>query len=141
MLRAAARSGDPLDGERLIRPPLQVVAAALVRNARVLAARRLAPSGWEFPGGKIEAGESAAHALERECHEELGVIVRCGPHLATASRDQIVVHLWRAELIEGCPAPLTDHSELRWVSRTELDELDWLPIDRDLLDAVRAVLG
>lgn len=141
MLCTAARPGDPLDGERLITPLVQVVAAALVRDGRVLAARRVAPPGWEFPGGKIEPGESPAQALERECLEELGTVVRCGEHLATASDDRVAVQLWRVELVAGNPSALADHCALRWVGAAELDALDWLTIDRELSDAVRPLLG
>lgn len=141
MLRPAPRAGAPLDGARLTPRALQVVAAALVRDGRVLAARRVDPAGWEFPGGKVEPGESPQQALEREWAEELGVAVRCGDHLATARDDRIALQLWHAELVEGTPVPLADHHELRWVGGKQLDELDWLPIDRQLLGAVRQVLG
>jgi 8-oxo-dGTP diphosphatase len=119
---------------------MDVVAAALVHEGRVLAARRVRPPGWEFPGGKIEPGESPQQALERECREELGVDVRCLVHLATATDARLALQLWHAVLVRGEPRALQDHHELRWVALDGLDALDWLPIDRELLAAVVDVL-
>jgi 8-oxo-dGTP diphosphatase len=120
-----------------------VVAAAIIVAGRVLAARRSAPTlvagGWEFPGGKVEPGESPQDALARECVEELGVRVGVGAELGVAG-DHIELHLFACALIDGEPVPLEDHDELRWLGGAELDEVGWLPIDRALLDAVRPLL-
>jgi 8-oxo-dGTP diphosphatase len=121
---------------------LDVVGAVLVQDAHVLAARRSrAPRCWEFPGGKVEAGETPQLALERECREELGVDVRALARIATARDDRVELALWHAVLVSGTPAALHDHDALRWLSAAELDEPDWLPIDRSMLDAVRALLS
>jgi 8-oxo-dGTP diphosphatase len=120
---------------------MDVVAAALVHDGRVLAARRVRPAGWEFPGGKIEPGESPQRALERECREELGIHVRCGELLATAADARIELQLWHVVLVRGEPRALQDHHEVRWVGPDGLDALDWLPIDRELLGAVTGLLG
>jgi 8-oxo-dGTP diphosphatase len=119
---------------------MDVVAAALVRNRRVLAARRVRPVGWEFPGGKVEDGEAPGAALERECREELGVAVRALAPIATARDSRIVLHLWQVELLDGTPTALLDHDRLCWLTADELDGLDWLPIDRELLPAVARLL-
>lgn len=120
-----------------------VVAAAIISDGRVLAARRSAPpelaGGWEFPGGKIEPGELPEDALARECLEELGVVVRVGDRLGSAV-DGIELHLYAAEIAGGLPLPLQDHDKLRWVRLGELDDVGWLPIDRALLDGVRPLL-
>jgi 8-oxo-dGTP diphosphatase len=118
-----------------------VVGAAIVRDGRVLAARRSAPpelaGQWEFPGGKVEAGESERAALVRECREELGVDIEPGERLAEATiRPGLVLRLYRATLLTGEPAALQDHDELRWLGADELDSVPWLPADRPLLPHV-----
>jgi 8-oxo-dGTP diphosphatase len=122
-----------------------VVAAAIVRAGLVLAARRSGPpelaGRWEFPGGKVEAGESDAVALVRECVEELAVTVRVGALLGVAAiSDRLELRLYRAGLVSGTPVAGADHDELRWVGAGSLDALDWLPADRPLLPAVRELL-
>jgi 8-oxo-dGTP diphosphatase len=121
-----------------------VVAAAVLVGGRVLAARRVRPAalagGWEFPGGKVEAGESEPAALARELEEELAVRVTVGARLGAASDERIRLVLYAAGLDGGEPAAGPDHDELRWLGADELDDLDWLPIDRELLPPVRALL-
>ena len=121
--------------------PVLVVAAAIVRDGQVLAARRSRPpdlaGGWEFPGGKVEAGEDGPTALAREIREELGVRVRVGDRLAGATDGRIRLDLHVAGLDSGDPAAQDDHDALRWLTAGRLDEVDWLPIDRELLPAVR----
>jgi 8-oxo-dGTP diphosphatase len=117
-----------------------VVAAAIFRNAAVLAARRSRPAalagGWEFPGGKVEPDESETNALVRECREELGVRIRPGDRLGEVSDGRITLVLYAATAAGAEPAAGDDHDELRWVGADELDDLGWLPIDRKLLPAV-----
>jgi 8-oxo-dGTP diphosphatase len=118
-----------------------VVGAAIVRHGRLLAAhRRTAPVGWEFPGGKVEDGESDAEALVRECREELGVGIEVADLLGEVEHASIVLRVYLASLLDGEPQPLTDHDELRWCSADELDGLDWLPADRPVLSAARGEL-
>jgi 8-oxo-dGTP diphosphatase len=118
-----------------------VVGAALVRGVTVLAGLRRDPVGWEFPGGKIEPGETPQRAIERECAEELGVRVTARAHLATAADERLELQLWLVELVTGEPHAGGDHTELRWVHQGELDELAWLDIDREFLPAVRELLS
>ena len=119
---------------------LVVVGAAIVRAGRVLAARRSAPAavvgGWEFPGGKVEPGESETDALVRECREELGVEIRVGELLGTVAQDSFVLRVYRAALLAGEPLPLQDHDELRWLAADEAPAVAWLPPDLPLLPAV-----
>lgn len=138
---------------------INVVGAAVVDSleqpSRLLAARRTAPPKlagmWEFPGGKVEAGESAEAALHRELGEELGITVRLGREVDSGSpsgwplNEQAVMRVWFAEVSEGEPQPLEDHDELRWVrldGHEEVMELPWIPADlpivRALLDRVAA---
>ena len=126
--------------------PRIVVGAAIRRDGRVLAARRSAPEpvagGWEFPGGKVEAGESDAAAVARECREELGVEVTVGALLgAQPIAPGLLLRVYAAVLDGGEPRPLQDHDAVRWLGAGDLDSVDWLPADRPLLAAVRAHLG
>ncbi|RBY89465.1 (deoxy)nucleoside triphosphate pyrophosphohydrolase [Blastococcus sp. TF02A-30] len=133
------------------RDVVQVVGAALVDGRRVLVARR---SGgpydgcWEFPGGKVERGESDLGALVRECAEELGVRIQPQAFLGEVPLDGVVaggppgastMRVWWARVAAGEPVA-HEHSALRWVGAEELDAIDWIPADRPLLPAVRALL-
>lgn len=126
------------------------VVDSLENPKRLLVARRSAPPQfagmWEFPGGKLEAGESFEDALHRELLEELGITVRLGAEVepdAAAGwplNEQAVMRVWFAELLDGEPRPLQDHDELRWVPLGNGDEaftLPWIPAD---LPIVRALL-
>lgn len=121
-----------------------VVGTALLRDGRVLAARRAAPEalagGWEFPGGKVEDGESDADAVVRECREELGVEVECQARVPGEWQVNavLVLRVYLAEVVLGEPVPGVDHDQLRWLSRAELFDVDWLPAD---LPAAMAVAG
>ena len=112
-----------------------VVAAAVARDGRYLAARRTRPADvaglWEFPGGKVEPDETDEEALVREIREELGVEITIGERIPGEwpLRDDLVLHLYAATLTGGDPAPLEQHDEIRWVSPQEFDDIDWLPSD------------
>ncbi|OLT39657.1 DNA mismatch repair protein MutT [Serinicoccus sp. CNJ-927] len=109
----------------------------LDRPTEVLAGRRSAPprlaGGWEFPGGKVEAGEDPADAAVREAHEELGVRVRLGERVGGAwpLSDPWRMWLWWAVAEPGgaAPLPLEDHDELRWLRAHELWQVPWLEHD------------
>ena len=122
-----------------------VVGAVILRDGRVLAARRSRPDHlagrWEFPGGKVEAGESEPEALVRECHEELSVALVIGERLGAARDGDLTLVLYLASIEDGEPVAGMDHDELRWLSAAELEDVDWLPIDASLLAAVRMLLG
>jgi 8-oxo-dGTP diphosphatase len=124
---------------------IAVVGAALVRAGRVLAARRARPAklagGWEFPGGKVEHGESDVAALSRELREELGIGVVVGSRLGDATDGTVRLTLYAATICTAEPEPVQDHDELRWLAATELGEVNWLPIDRALLPLVASLLN
>ena len=125
-------------GRRLLRC---VVGAAIVREGRALAARRRTPADlaglWEFPGGKVEPGESEPAAVARECREELGISVAVGDRLGCApiSEDTELV-LYAATLTNGQPTSSATHDLLRWLTMDELAAVQWLEPDKKLLGAV-----
>lgn len=122
---------------------IDVVGAVIVADGRVLCAQRGGAGSlagkWEFPGGKIEHGESPRQALEREIAEELLCTIKVGRRVTTTSfpYDFATVNLttfW-CQLIDGAPR-LTEHSEVRWVLPQELVDMDWAPAD---VPAVRLI--
>ena len=122
---------------------IRVVAALLARDGCVLIARRVSPPAWagwwEFPGGKVEAGEADAAALERECLEELGARVRTGTALVTVFHDEpdrrIAISVYRAALTHGEPVA-KEHDALAWVPIPELPTYKLLPADVVVLQAL-----
>ena len=121
-----------------------VVGAALLRDGRVLASRRAAPPSlaglWEFPGGKVEPGESDVEALVRELREELGVEAEVGDRLGgdLPVGERLVLRVYLCTAV-GEPS-LVDHDAHRWLSRDELDDVPWIPVDAPLVDALRKLL-
>lgn len=125
-----------------------VVGAALLRDdpPRVLASRRTEPPRlaglWEFPGGKVEDGETDVEALVRELREELGVEAcvgeRLGVDLPIGSTAVLRVYLCR--IVSGQPA-LVDHDEHRWLTADELDDVPWIPVDLPLVAELRTLLS
>ncbi len=123
-----------------------MVGAAILRDGRVLAARRRHPAelagGWEFPGGKVEAGEDDRAALARECDEELGVAVQVGELVGSAPlRDGWVLRIYLATLTSGVPGARADHDLLRWLRYSELGSVPWLAPDLPIVDALRGLLA
>ncbi|MFC8040549.1 (deoxy)nucleoside triphosphate pyrophosphohydrolase [Paenarthrobacter sp. NPDC057355] len=133
---------------------INVVGAAIVDSlvapGNLLVARRTAPPQfagmWEFPGGKVEPGETPEAALHRELAEELGIEVQLGPELESGSvagwalNERASMRVWFAEVTAGQPVALEDHDELRWVPLADHGEalaLPWIPAD---LPIVRALL-
>ncbi len=121
-----------------------VVGAAVLRDGRVLACRRIGPPDlagwWEFPGGKVEAGETDGQALVRELAEELQVRAvvgeRLGPDVPIGGTAVLRVHL---VTIEGEPQ-FVDHDAHRWLSADELGAVAWLPVDLPLVDLLPDLL-
>lgn len=123
-----------------------VVGAALVRDGRVLASRRTAPPHlaglWEFPGGKVEQGESDVEALLRELAEELRVRAVVGEQLGDdlLIGETAVLRVYVCTDVVGEPQ-LVDHDAHRWLAADELDEVPWIPVDAPLVDELRQLLG
>ncbi len=122
-----------------------VVAGAVIRDRTVLAARRSHPPAlagcWEFPGGKVVAGETAESALRRELAEELGIQAEVGPQLGPEiSLDvELVLRLYRVTSDGVQPTP-REHDEIRWLGADDLGSVSWLDADRKLLPVVRREL-
>lgn len=131
-----------------------VVAAAVVDDldtpTRLLACRRTAPSAlagrWEFPGGKVEPDEDPIAALHRELLEELGIRVKLGTEIQSASDptwplgEGLTMRLWTAVVVAGNPAPLEDHDELRWLPQGQWRDVDWLPADVAVVDHLQSLV-
>jgi 8-oxo-dGTP diphosphatase len=115
-----------------------VVGAAIVRGGRVLAARRTTPASaagrWEFPGGKVEPGETDNASLVREIDEELGLRIRVVRWLEGAGEigDRYLLKVALATIEAGEPTPV-EHDQVRWLAVDELGDVDWLDADRPFL--------
>lgn len=133
-----------------------VVAAAVVDDlrtpTRLLAARRTGPSvlagGWELPGGKVEPDETPLEALHRELREELGVVVEVGPPVdgplpgrSWLLGERFEMLVWLAVVVEGEPAAIEDHDEVRWLGAGNLFDVAWLPADLPIVERLEARFG
>src|SRR3954469_7867127 len=110
-----------------------VVGAAIVAAGRVLAAQLSAPPAlaglWEFPGGKVEPGETDQQALARECDEELGVRVEVGPRIGPdvpLAHGRCVLRVFAVRLLGGDTPRALEHAAMRWLAADELDSVRWL---------------
>lgn len=136
--------------ERVSRvPELHVVGAAIVEAGRVLLTRRgpsmSMPGKWEFPGGKVEAGETPEAALAREVAEELGLAIEVGAPLgrgtALVAGRRIVLEVHLARRVDGGEPRLTEHDAAGWFRAEELASLDWPEADLPILATLRRALA
>jgi len=115
---------------------IPVVGAAIIVDGRVLGARRGATQAlaglWEFPGGKIELGETPEYALRREIAEELGCAVEIGDVIETTVHEYdfatVELTTFYSSLVSGEPVA-AEHSEICWLDPAHLLDLEWAPAD------------
>lgn len=125
---------------------INVVAAVIMKEGKVFATQRgygEFKDGWEFPGGKVEAGESPEEALRREIREELEVDVNVGDLIDTIEYDYPAFHLSMkcyACTIAGGSPHLLEHEAARWLTADQLDSVAWLPADITLIPKIAGLL-
>ena len=122
---------------------IKVVAAIIIDNGKAFATQRgygEFKDGWEFPGGKIEEGETAREAIVREIREELDTKIQVGDRIDTIEYDYPAFHLsmdcfW-CEVLNG-DLVLKEHEAAKWLTKEKLNEVEWLPADITLIEEIR----
>ncbi|MDE6895695.1 MAG: 8-oxo-dGTP diphosphatase MutT [Lachnospiraceae bacterium] len=114
---------------------IEVAAAIITHSGRIFATQRgygEFKDGWEFPGGKMEPGETPQQALVREIQEELDTEIEVGELVETVEYDypgfHLTMHCFLCTIRSG-DLVLKEHEAARWLTREELDDVDWLPAD------------
>ena len=126
---------------------IHVVGAGNTRGGLVMCAQRgddgNLPGLWEFPGGKIEQGESKQAALVREIAEELGCTVEVGREVTTTTHEyefgEVTFTTFYCRLVAGAPK-LTEHASIKWLPPDEFETIPWAPADIPALALIRAEL-
>ena len=122
---------------------IKVAAAIIVHENKIFATQRgygEFKDGWEFPGGKVESGETSKEALVREIREELESEIEVGELFDTVEYDYPNFHLSMDCFIcalKSGKLVLKEHEAAKWLTREELESVDWLPADRDLIQHLK----
>jgi 8-oxo-dGTP diphosphatase len=124
---------------------IEVVAAVICQGGRVFATQRGYgewKDWWEFPGGKMEAGETPEAALKREIREELSAEISVGRLLGTVEHDypdfHLTMHCYFCSLLSEA-LRLNEHEAARWLAKEELDGVRWLPADLQLIEQLKSI--
>ena len=122
---------------------INVVAAIIVKGTEILATQRgygEFEGGWEFPGGKVEQGETPEQAIIREIHEELNARISVREYLTQVEHDYPTFHLSMKCFICTLDDPsfqLLEHHAAKWLDMQHIDTVDWLPADIKVVDALK----
>ena len=122
---------------------IEVVAAIIYKDGEYFATQRgygEFEGMWEFPGGKIEPGESSESALKREIQEELGIDITINKFLCTTDYDypsfHLTMHCYLC-CVESGEIELREHKSARWLTVELLDSVEWLPADKEVIDKLK----
>ena len=128
------------------RRKIEVVAAVIIEDGKLFATQRGYgdfKDGWEFPGGKMEVGETGEQALARELREELEIKVEVGKLIKTVKysypKFDLTMHCYLTKIVEGSPN-LLEHEAARWVDKNSIDDVAWLPADLEIIEEVKELL-
>jgi 8-oxo-dGTP diphosphatase len=125
---------------------IEVVAAIIRKGDKIFATQRGYgdfKDWWEFPGGKMEVGETPEEALKREIREELSAEISVDEFLCTVEYDypqfHLTMHCYLCSLI-GEALHLNEHEAARWLTKEQLDSVKWLPADMKVIEDVRTIV-
>lgn len=125
---------------------IEVVAAIIKHGDKIFATQRgygEFKDGWEFPGGKMEVGETREEALKREIKEELDTIIQIDVFVQTIEYDypsfHLTMHCYLCSVVSG-ELTLLEHEAAKWLSVDEINTVEWLPADVELLETLKKIL-